>query len=121
MGGKGAGGGAKHGDRTPAIWTHSSKGFLISSSVGKKYSFSKYFKILPSSGEWIGIEVGQQLEASKMIYSISIGGERVFSTRNFNPLAFENVKVFASSSWYSPVSGYIKNLMIQNKIDGRPI
>ena len=121
VGGKGAGGGAKHGDRTPAIWTHSSKGFLISSSVGGKYSFSKYFKILPSPGEWIHIEVGQQLEASKMIYSISIGGELVFSTRNSNPLAFENVKVFASSSWYSPVSGYIKNLMIQNKIDGRPI
>ena len=121
VGGKGAGGGAKHGDRTPAIWTHSSKGFLIASSVGRKYSFSKYFKILPSSGDWIHIEVGQQLEASKMIYSISIGGERVFSTRNVNPLAFENVKVFASSSWYSPVSGYIKNLMIQNKIDGRPI
>ena len=121
VGGKGAGSGAKYGDRTPAIWTDSSKGFLISSSVGGKYSFSKYFKILPSSGEWIHIEVGQQLEASKMIYSISIGGELVFSTRNSNPLAFENVKVFASSSWYSPVSGYIKNLLIQNKIEGRPI
>ena len=91
----------------------------IPSFVWAGISFSKYFKPLPSPGEWINIEVGQQIEASKMIYSISIGGERVFSTRNVNPLAFENVKVFASSSWYSPVSGYIKNLLIQNKIEGR--
>ena len=121
VGGKGAGRGAKHGDRTPAIWAHSSKGFLVSSSVGGKSSFSKYFKTLPSAGEWINIEVVQQMEASKMIYTVYIGGELVFSTRNSKPLAFENVKIFASSSWYSPVSGYIKNLMIQNKIDGRPI
>ena len=121
VGGKGAGSGAKHGDRTPAVWTHSSKGFLISSSVGGKSSFSKYFKLLPSSGKWISIEVVQQMEASKMTYTISIGGERVFSTRNSNPLEFENVKIFASSSWYSPVGGSIKNLFVQNKNDGRSI
>ena len=121
VGGKGAGRGAKHGDRTPAIWTHPSKGFLISSSVGGKPSFSKYLKPIPSPGEWVNIEVVQQLEANDMIYSIHIKGDRVFSTRNSNPLAFENVKIFASSSWYSPVSGFIKNLLIQNKNDGRSI
>ena len=121
VGGKGAGRGAKHGDRTPAIWAHSSKGFLVSSSVGGKSSFSKYFKTLPSAGEWINIEVVQQMEASEIIYTIYIGGELVFSTRNSKPLAFENVKIFASSSWYSPVSGYIRSLLIQNKNDGRSI
>ena len=121
VGGKGAGRGAKHGDRTPAIWTHPSKGFLISSSVGGKPSFSKYLKPLPSSGEWINIEVVQQLEASHMIYTIQIGGEQVFSTRNAKPLVFENVKVFASSNWFTPVSGSIKNLLIQNKNDGGSI
>ena len=121
VGGKGAGSEANYGDRTPAIWTHSSKGFLVSSSVGGKSSFSKYFKTLPSAGEWINIEVVQQMEASEIIYTIYIGGELVFSTRNSKPLAFENVKIFASSSWYSPVSGFIKNLLIQNKNDGRSI
>ena len=119
VGGKGAGSGAKYGDRTPAIWTHSSKGFLISSAVGGKYSFAKYFKALPSTGEWINIEVGQQLEKLKTIYSISIGGEQVFSTRNSKPSTFENVQLFTSSRWYSPVSGFLKNLLIQNKNDGR--
>ena len=108
VGGKGTGKYAKYGDRTPAIWTHSSKGFLISSAVGGKPSYSKYFKALPSTGEWINIEVGQQMEGSQIIYSILIGGKKVFSTRNSKPAEFENVHVFASSRWYRPISGFIK-------------
>ena len=120
-GGKGAGGGSKYGDRTPAIWTHPSKGFLISSAVGGKYSYSKWFKAtLPAAEQWINIEVGQELVKSEMIYSISIGGKKVFSVRNSKPSEFENVKVFASSSWYSPINGFIKNLIIENKKNGRP-
>ena len=121
VGGKGTGKGAKYGDRTPAIWTHSSKGFLVSSAVGGKPSLSKYFKALPSTGEWINIEVSQQLEGSQMIYSIFIGGKKVFSARNTQPSEFQNVHVFASSRWYQPVSGFIKNLLIQNKNDGSSI
>ena len=119
VGGKGSGSGAKYGDRTPAIWTHSSRGFLISSAVGGKPSFAKYFKALPSDGQWINIEIGQQLEASKMIYYISIGGKKVFSIKNSKPSEFEDVQVFASSRWYSPSSGFIRNLLIKNKNDGR--
>ena len=107
-GGKGAGSGAKYGDRTPAIWTHSTKGFLISSAVGGKFSYSKYFKALPSTGEWINIVVGQEMVGKYMIYSITIGGKKVFSTRNSRPEEFENVQVFASSSWYSPVNGFFR-------------
>ena len=121
IGGKGIGSGAKYGDRTPAIWTHPSRGFLISSAVGGRYSYAKYFKALPAAGEWINIEVGQQLQASEIIYSISIGGKELFSTRNSEPSEFDNVQVFACSNWYSPVSGFIKNLMIQNKNYGRLI
>ena len=119
IGGKGVGSGAKYGDRTPAIWTHPSKGVLVSSAVGGNPRFAKYFKALPSTGEWINIEVGQHLEGSGMIFSISIGGKKVFSTRNSKPSAFKDVQVFTSSRWYSPVNGFIKNLLIQNKNDGR--
>ena len=118
-GGKGVGSGAKYGDRTPAIWTHPSKGFHVSSAVGGKPSFAKYFKALPSTGKWINIEVGQQLEGSKTIFYVSIGGDKVFSTKNTKPSEFENVKVFASSRWYKPVNGFIKNLLIQNKNDDK--
>ena len=116
-GGKGSGSGAKYGDRTPAIWTHPTKGFLISSAVGGRFS-SKYVKALPSTGEWIVIKVSQEMVANAMIYSITIGGKKVFSTTNSSPSDFENVQVFASSSWYSPVNGFIKKLVIENKSEG---
>ena len=116
-GGKGSGSGAEYGDRTPAIWTHPTKGFLISSAVGGK-SNSKYVKALPSTGEWIVIKVSQEMVANAMIYSITIGGKKVFSTTNSSPSDFENVQVFASSSWYSPVNGFIKRLVIENKSEG---
>ena len=45
VGGKGAGRGSKYGDRPPAIWTHSSRGFLISSAVRGRLNFAKYFKL----------------------------------------------------------------------------
>ena len=119
-GGKGAGGGAKYGDRTPAIWTHATRGFLISSAVGGKYSYSKWFKgALPATGKWINIMITQQIEASKMTYSITIAGKKLFSTTNTQPSKFENVKVYLSSSWYTSLGGSIKNLQIENRNNGR--
>ena len=119
-GGKGAGRAAKYGDRTPAIWIWTPKGFLISSSVGGRTSYAKYFK-RPSwwtrvlSRQWVKIEVGQELVASQMIYSISINGENALSVKNKAPSEFQNVKVFSSSPWYNPVNGHIRNLVIENK------
>ena len=117
-GGKGSGGGAKYGDRTPAIWVHPTKGFLISSAVGGKISYSKYLGALPSTGKWTIIEISQEMVANAMIYSVTIGGNEVFSTENTEASDFENVQVFASSTWYSPVNGLIKNLLIENKNGG---
>ena len=122
-GGKGIGSGAKYGDRTPAVWTDPNKGILICSAVNDKVSFcgpaSKYFKPLPAVGEWLKIEVGQEKVGSKMIYSISIDGTQRFSIENTHPAELENVKVFASSPWYSPGNGFIKNLRIENNLDGK--
>ena len=42
----------------------------------------------------------------------------MFSYTNSKPSEFENVKVYAASNWFTPVSGSIKNLLIQNKNDG---
>ena len=118
-GGKGSGGNAKYGDRTPAIWVHPSKGFLISSAVGGRISYSMYLDALPSTRKWINIEVSQEMVANAMIYSITIGGNEVLSLKNSEPSDFENVQVFASTSWYSPVNGFIKNLLIENKNEGK--
>ena len=119
IGGRGTGRGSKYGDRTPAIWTHSSRGFLIASAVNGKYSYAKYFKGLPKTGEWVNIEIGQEIKSSKMVYFIVIGGTTVLSTTNSKPAEFKNVKVFTSSNWYTPLSGSIRNLLVENKDDGR--
>ena len=121
-GGKGAGRGSKYGDRTPAIWTHSSRGFLVASAVNGRYSYAKYLKPVPSLGEWTSIEVRQEVVEAKSVYSVTIGGRKVLSVTNSKPSAFENVKVFASSGWYTsqpPGSAFIKNLLIQHKNYGK--
>ena len=119
-GGKGTGRGSKYGDRTPAIWTHPSRGFLISSAVSGKYSYARWIskKWFPSTDEWINIEVGQELDLSRMIYYIIIGGTKVFTITNTKPSEFKDVKVFTSSGWYSSLTGSIRNLLIQNKDNG---
>ena len=121
-GGKGAGRGSKYGDRTPAIWTHSFRGFLIASAVNGRYSYAKYLKPVQSLGEWTRIEVRQEVVEAKSIYSITIGGRKVLSVTNSKPSAFENVKVYASSNWYTsqpPGIAFIKNLVIQHKNYGK--
>ena len=119
IGGKGYGSGAKYGDRTPAIWTHSTRGLLVASGVRGKVSYAKFFKPLPSIGAWVNIEIKQEVEASQMIYSVTIGGKKVLSTLNSKPSKFENVQVLSSSSWYTPTDGYIKHLVIENKNSGK--
>ena len=119
IGGKGHGSSAKYGDRIPAIWTHPTRGFYISSGVGGKVSYYKWFKgLLPTIGQWVSIEIGQELELSKVVYYIMIGGKRLLSVENSKPSEFENVKVYSTSPWYSAVGGYIRNLVVENK-DGK--
>ena len=87
--------------------------------MGGKYSYAKYFKPPPRPRRWVKIEVGQELVASEIIYSISINNKEVLSVKNSKPPQFENVKVFAGSPWYTPVDGYIRNLLIEQKGKGR--
>ena len=116
IGGKGHGSSAKYGDRIPAIWTHPTRGFFISSAVNDQISYNKWFKgLLPTKGQWVSIEIGQELELSKMVYYIMIGGKRIHSVTNSKPLEFENVKVYSVSPWYSAVGGHIRNLVVKNK------
>ena len=121
IGGKGTGSGAKYGDRTPAIWTHKTKGLIVASAVNDEVSYSEYFKPLPKSGEWISIEIAQEVEVSDTIYSITIAGEKVLSETNTNPSRFEKVKVFSSSTWYTAARGVIRNLVIKNKNSGKSL
>ena len=74
--------------------------------------------VIPGSQVIPVIPLSQEETAGNMIYYVNIGGKKVLSVKNSRPSEFENVKVFASSSWYSPVNGFIKNLVIENKNRG---
>ena len=124
-GGKGTGSGSKYGDRTPALWIHNTRGMLVSSGVGGKVSYAKYYKPVPTPGQWVNIVIGQEKVPSRRVsqgyvmkYSISIDGKEKLSVTNSKPAEFENVKVFASSDWFHPLEGSIRNLRIANNDDG---
>ena len=115
IGGKGVGSSAKVGDRTPAIWFHKTKGVLVSTALGGKASYSKFFKPLPLAGGWTRIEVSQSLVSSQYMYSITIGNEQVFTKPNTKPVELSEVKVYAGSPWYSGQKGSLRNLKIETK------
>ena len=85
-GGKGTGSGSKYGDRTPALWIHNTRGILVSSAVGGRVSYAKYYKPVPKPGQWVNIVIGQELEGSEMKYSISIDGTKKLVDRRQVPV-----------------------------------
>ena len=126
IGGKGIGTGSKKGDRTPAVFIHNTKGLLLISTLGTKISYPTYSKPVPTPGQWVNIEIGQEKVPTRRVsqgyvmkFSITVDGTRKRYVTNSKPSDFENVKVYASSPWYDPVSGAIKNLLIETKLDGR--
>ena len=117
-GGNGEGRQAKYGEQTPAVWIHPSRGLFISSAVGGDPNFVQNVKEpIPALRKWINIEIGQEVQSSILTFYINIDRRKVFSTTNSNSSEFENVQVYTSSRWYPPMSGSIKNLMIENKED----
>ena len=116
IGGKGLGGNAKVGDRTPIVWIHKTQGVVISSALNGKASYQKKVAILPPVGEWTSIEVSQELFGSEYIYTITIADKNVFEVINTKPLEVDNVKVYASSPWNTARKGFIRNLEIEIKV-----
>ena len=111
--------GSKAGDQTPAVWIHKRKGIMVAAYVNGKKGFLKTFKGLPNSGEWIKMEISQVKAGSQYIYSIAINGEEKFSMEHTRAEEFSNVRVFASSPYYSGQIGSIRNVTVENKADGK--
>ena len=116
IGGKGLGGNAKVGDRTPIVWIHKTHGVVISSALNGKASYSKKFASFPPVGEWTSIEVSQSLVGTKYFYSISLDNKNVLKVENKKPVELTNVKVFAGSPWYTARKGFLRNLEVQIKV-----
>ena len=117
MSAKGQGG--KPGDQTPAVWFHKKEGVLVEAYVNGNKSFLKTFDSLPKSGEWIKIDISQAKAGSQYIYTISINGEEMFSEENTRAAEFSNVHVYASSPNFIGQKGTIRNVTVENRVDGK--
>ena len=109
----------KIGDRTPALWIHKTKGVYIATTLNDKPNEGIFFKTKkPSLNEWTSVEISQVVVGSKYIFSLIIGGETLWSVENTKPRKFYSVKVFASSGWYTPQEGSIRQFKIENILSG---
>ena len=111
--------GGRPGDQTPAVWFHKTEGILVASYVNGNKSFLKTFDNLPEIGEWVKIDISQVKAGSQFVYSISINGEEKFSEENTKAAEFSNVQVFASSPFSKGQVGSIRNVTVENKVDGK--
>ena len=108
------------GDRTPALWTHNSRGVYISTALSGNPAIGKAFPTKrPPINQWTRIEMKQAQEGSEYIFSLVINGETLWSVRNTDPKKFSGVQVYTSSNWYVAQAGSIRNLQIDIKTPGR--
>ena len=107
------------GDRTPSLWIHSTRGVYIATTLNGRASVGKFFRGFPPVGEWTSIEISQAKQDFSYIFSVTIGGEEIWSVANSKPEEFSDVKVYASSPWYLAQAGAIRGLQIENKIRGK--
>ena len=104
----------KFGKHIPAVWIHRSKAIFVSTSLGKKTTFTRRFRAKGlARRNWTQIEASQSRQGENHIYAVKIGGKQVFSTTNTRPRDFYDVKVFAASPSSSPLTGSIRNLKIE--------
>ena len=108
------------GDRTPSLWLHNPRGVYIVTTLNGRANVGKFFgSKKPPVGEWTRIEISQTKQDFSYMFSLTIGGEEVWSVANSKPEEFSDVKVYASSPWYVAQAGAIRGLQIENKIRGK--
>ena len=69
--------------------------------------------------EWTQIKIAQIVFESKYIFSVEINETKVYSVENKDAREFQNVKVYLGNPWAEPQSGYIRNLVITNALEGK--
>ena len=116
---KGKGKGSKPRDQTSSVWFHKADGIVVAAYVNGNKSFVKTFEGLPKSGEWIKIDISQVKAGSQYIYTIAINGQEKFSEENTKAIEFSDVHVYASSPFFSAQKGTIRNVTVENRVDGK--
>ena len=101
-----------YGSRIAFIHPDAQGKIFICSPIDGMWNHHKNFPSL-TIGQWTNIEMSQRLHENKHMYTIKIGGLKVFEMENQQPQEFSNVKDFASDPWYIAQPGEIRNLTIK--------
>ncbi|XP_047145312.1 uncharacterized protein LOC105849748 isoform X1 [Hydra vulgaris] len=82
---------------------------------------TKYFISDPQpTSAYCTIDILQQNEKNKYIYTIKINAETVYSKQNLKPESFDNVQVYASNPWDLVQDTYIEGMFIINGKKDQP-
>merc|ERR1719150_1725745 len=99
------------GKRNPAVFVHPSRGLVVVNSLSDDSDF--YIDLpYPTIDKWTKIRMSQEIENGKTKVKVFINDEEMLSAVNSKPISFENMKVYASDTWYPAQPGSIKNLSI---------
>ena len=77
-----------------------------------------YRKKKPPANEWSTVEISQAERGSKVVFSLVVNGERLWTVENTDPKEFSDVQVFASNPWHVAQAGSIRGFRIENMMPG---
>ena len=107
----------------PSVYLGNGGIFKIVYGVNKPYAVRFYGipykkKTKLKNGEWIEIQMSQEMRDGKLLYRVIIDGKEVLSVENRKPKIFQNIELytgFIASPWGEPFKGSIRELSIKIK------
>ena len=110
----------KDNSRVPGIWIQLRNGkmrtvFFTVVGENKNYFCASLYHPIRLN-KWITINVSQTKVGGGYQYIVEMNGKVLQKKKNTNPRQFENVKIYMSNPWYSPVPGYVRNVYLKGKV-----
>jgi len=87
---------------------------MICSAVGNSGNNCYNPKDPAPMNKFTTILIKQELEGAKYMYSITIGGQKLYNIENKAPKVYTNVKIFASNNFHTAANAELRNLEIIN-------
>ena len=111
----------QYGFRVPAVFVHTLSSRLhICSAINGNHNHCFNSKPLPLNS-YTRVEIQQQQEdnTANFLFTIRIGGEKVYQVVNKDARFFPNVKVYKADPWYNPATSSIKDFVYRNLPSGK--
>ena len=109
-----------YGSRIPGIWIRRNNGAMNILVWFAINGTNKYYIDVPTTpiqlNKWITIIVSQTKVGGEYHFKYEMNGNVLYTKKNAKPQQFENVKIYISDPWYSPVPGNIRNVYIKGKV-----